>query len=127
MSNHTLVLQELTYAANGLTLIGSFFLALGLIVVPSLRETIISRIVLWIALRYSFSYRTLQGSDFLWWTSAIVQVAGNVCWVYPIDLFFSVSSSMWTGLMAVHLVLIHTGPGECKRSSHSQATLIMRS
>lgn len=38
-----------------------------------------------------------------------MQVAGDQCWVYPIDLFFSVSSSMWTAVMALHLVLIHIG------------------
>jgi hypothetical protein len=108
-ANHAYILAQITYVANSLTLIGSFFLVLGLVVVPDLRSTVISRIVLWIALRFGQLSLPLTCSDFLWWTSAMVQVGGNQCWVYPIDLFFSVSSSMWTCLMAVHLVLVHTG------------------
>lgn len=48
---HDKVLAQITYAGNGLTLIGSFFLIVGLLAVKELRATVLSRIVLWIALR----------------------------------------------------------------------------
>lgn len=50
-----------------------------------------------------------MSSDLLWWTAALIQVAANSCWIYPIDLFFSASSSAWTSIMAVQLVLVHFG------------------
>jgi len=68
-------------------------LVLGLLFVPDLRKTTVSRIVLWISL-----------SDMLWWTSGMLENALDICWNYPIDLFFSAASSAWTAVMAFHLV-----------------------
>lgn len=44
---------KVTYVGNSLTLVASFLLIVGLVAVPSLRQTISSRIVLWIAVRYT--------------------------------------------------------------------------
>jgi hypothetical protein len=41
---------KVTYAGNSLTLIATFSLLTGLLAVPSLRQTVVSRIVLWISL-----------------------------------------------------------------------------
>lgn len=49
------------------------------------------------------------GFSKLFRTSGFVENATVSCWVYPIDLFFSVSSSAWTAVMAFHLVASHYG------------------
>jgi len=48
-------------------------------------------------------------SDFSWWFLGLLQVTCSLCFLYPFELFFAVSSSLWTAVMAVHLVLLHFG------------------
>lgn len=55
----------------------------------------------------------------------MVENSTSSCWVYPIDLFFSVSSSAWTSVMAFHLVASHYGVHKIPQLEYYYALVVL--